>query len=129
MQTQIVAMYLMTSPHSNMIGVFHCPILYIAHETGSPLEGATEGLKKLIEGGFCTYEEDSETIWVHQMANFQIVIIILCAVIVIFYTVGLVLGLRWMVRQIRAQEEFIEERRAEIEKPSARVSVKRRFKL
>ena len=72
MQTQIVAMYLMTSPHSNMIGVFHCPILYIAHETGSPLEGATEGLKKLIQGGFCTYEEDSETIWVHQMANFQI---------------------------------------------------------
>lgn len=72
MQTQIVAMYLMTSPHSNMIGVFHCPILYIAHETGSPLEGATEGLKKLIEGGFCTYEDDSETIWVHQMANFQI---------------------------------------------------------
>jgi hypothetical protein len=72
MQSQIVAMYLMTSPHSNMIGVFHCPILYIAHETGSPLEGATKALKRLSEGGFCTYDADSETVWVHEMARFQI---------------------------------------------------------
>ena len=72
MQTQIVALYLMTSPHSNMIGVFNCPVIYISHETGSPLEGAYEGLKKLIEGGFCTYDEDSETVWIHEMAKFQI---------------------------------------------------------
>lgn len=72
MQTQIVALYLMTSPHSNMIGVFNCPVIYISHETGSPLEGANEGLKKLIEGGFCTYDEDSETVWIHEMAKFQI---------------------------------------------------------
>jgi len=72
MQTQIVAMYLMTSPHANMIGVFHCPIIYIAHETGSPLEGALKGLQNLVEGGFCTYDHDSETVWVHEMAKFQI---------------------------------------------------------
>lgn len=72
MQTQIVAMYLMTSPHANMIGVFTCPPIYISHETGSPLEGAMEGLKKLSERGFCTYDEETETIWVHEMARFQI---------------------------------------------------------
>lgn len=72
MQTQIIAVYLMTSRHSSMIGVFHCPILYMAHETGSPLEGAKESLRKLVEGGFCTYDEDSETVWVHEMARFQI---------------------------------------------------------
>ena len=72
LQTQVVAMYLMTTNHSNMIGVYHCPILYIAHETGSPLEGATKGLARLIEGGFCTYDQDSETVWVHEMAKFQI---------------------------------------------------------
>ena len=72
MQTQIVALYLMTSPHANMIGVFHCPLIYIAHETGSPLEGALKGLQRLIEGGFCTYCEESETVWVHEMAKFQI---------------------------------------------------------
>ena len=72
MQTQIIAMYLMTSRHSNMIGVFHCPVLYMAHETGSPLEGAIKSLDKLVEGGFCTYDDDSETVWVHEMARFQI---------------------------------------------------------
>ena len=72
MQTQVVAMYLMTSPHANMIGVYHCPIVYIAHETGSPIEGATKGLKRLCDDGFCTYDDDNEMVWVHEMAKFQI---------------------------------------------------------
>lgn len=69
---QIVALYLMTSPHANMIGVFHCPLLYISHETGLPFEGASEGLRSLVEAGFCTYDEATETIFVHRMAAFQI---------------------------------------------------------
>jgi len=71
-QAQLVALYLMTSPHANMIGVFHCPILYIAHETGMPFEGASEGLQRLCEGGFCEYDVSSETVWVCEMARFQI---------------------------------------------------------
>ena len=72
MQTQIVALYLMTCPHSNMIGVFHCPLIYISHETGSSLEGASKGLKTLSEGEFCTYDEETEIVWVHEMAKYQI---------------------------------------------------------
>lgn len=71
-QAQIVALYLMTCPHANMIGVFHCPIIYIAHETGSSIEGALKGLQDLCEGAFCTYDDESETVWVHEMARFQI---------------------------------------------------------
>jgi len=71
-QAQIIGMYLMTSPHSNMIGVYECPVLYMAHETGSSIEGATEGLQRLCECGFCTYDPESETVWVHEMAKFQI---------------------------------------------------------
>jgi len=70
--SQTIAFYLMTSPHSNMIGVFYCPISYIAHDIGSSFEGASESLKKLCEGGFCTYDEDAEMVWVHEMARFQI---------------------------------------------------------
>lgn len=69
---QLLAMYLMTSPHSNTTGVFHCPILYMAHEIGLPLEGATEALARLIEAGFCEYEGVSETVFVVRMATFQI---------------------------------------------------------
>jgi uncharacterized phage protein (TIGR02220 family) len=72
LQAQVIAMYLMTSPHATMIGVFHCPIIYIAHETGSTLEGALKGLQTLREGGFCTYDEVSEVVWVHEMAKFQV---------------------------------------------------------
>jgi hypothetical protein len=69
---QLVALYLMTCPHANMIGVFHCPILYISHEVGIPFEGASKALARLSEGGFCTYDEASETVFVHRMAAFQV---------------------------------------------------------
>lgn len=71
-EAQIVAMYLMSSPHSDMTGVYICPLLYIAHETGLGMEGASKGLQRLIEIDFCTYEEGSETVFVHEMAKFQI---------------------------------------------------------
>ena len=32
MEAQIVAMYLMTSPHANMLGLYYCPAMFIAHE-------------------------------------------------------------------------------------------------
>lgn len=69
---QVLALYLMTSPHANMVGVFHCPILYMAHETGLTLEGASEALQSLIEADFCTYEADSEVVFVHRMAAHQV---------------------------------------------------------
>ena len=69
---QVLALYLMTSPHANMIGVFHCPILYMAHETGLDFEGASKALQSLIEAGFCTYDDPSETVFVHRMAAYQI---------------------------------------------------------
>jgi hypothetical protein len=68
----IVAMYLMTSPHANMIGLYHLPKLYIAHETGLTIEGASKGLQRCIEALFCTYDEASEHVFVHEMARFQI---------------------------------------------------------
>ena len=70
-QCQILALYLMTNPHSNMIGVYYLPIDYICHDTGSPLEGASKGLLSLSKINFCTYDECSEFVWVHKMALHQ----------------------------------------------------------
>ena len=69
---QVLALYLMTSPHSRMSGVFHCPIMYMAHETGITLEGASKALQRLYEVGFCMYEEDTETVFVIRMAAYQV---------------------------------------------------------
>lgn len=69
---QLIAMYLMTSPHANMIGVYHCPIMYMAHETGLTIEGATKGLARLIEAGICTFDALDDVVFVHEMAAHQI---------------------------------------------------------
>lgn len=69
---QLIALYLMTGPHSTMTGVFHCPIIYISYETGTPLEGASKGLQDLINAGFCEYDEKTETVFVINMALYQI---------------------------------------------------------
>lgn len=68
----VVALYLMTSPHANMIGLYYLPKLYIAHETGLPFEGACKGLARCCEALFCTYDDASEHVFVHAMARFQI---------------------------------------------------------
>lgn len=68
----IVAMYLMTSPSSNMLGLFSQPVLYMAHETGLGLEGASKGLRDCVGAGFCSFDEASEFVWVHEMAKYQI---------------------------------------------------------
>ena len=71
-EAQLLALYLMTSPHANMIGVFHCPVLYMAHETGIPFEGALKALQSLVDADYCTYDEASESVFVHRMAAYQV---------------------------------------------------------
>ncbi len=68
----VVALYLMTSPSSNMLGLYSQPVLYMAHETGLGEEGAKKGLQRCIEAGFCSYDEESEFVFVHEMASYQI---------------------------------------------------------
>lgn len=68
----LVALYLMSSPSSNMLGLFAQPVLYMAHETGLGPEGTMKGLLKCVEVGYCSYDEESEFVWVHEMASYQI---------------------------------------------------------
>lgn len=71
-EAQIVAAYLITSPHANMIGMYHLPIAYIANDTGLSLEGASKGLQRALEAGIGAYDFDAEVVWVFKMAEFQI---------------------------------------------------------
>lgn len=71
-EAQLVGLYLLTSPHANMIGLYHLPVAYIAADTGLSIEGATKALRSTIEGGFCDYDDDAEVVWVFEMARYQI---------------------------------------------------------
>ena len=68
----VMATYLMSSPHSNMLGLYYQPMLYAAHETGLGIEGASKGLQGCIEANFCAFDEASEMVWVFEMARYQI---------------------------------------------------------
>lgn len=71
-EAQVLALYLISSPHANMYGVYYLPISFICYETGLSEEGALKGLERLSEGGFCLYDPQKEYIWVIEMARFQI---------------------------------------------------------
>lgn len=68
----IVAVYLVSSPASNMLGLYYQPMLYMAHETGLGMEGASKGLRSCVECGFCSYDDNTEMVFVHEMAAWQI---------------------------------------------------------
>lgn len=68
----VVALYLVSSPHSNMLGLYYQPKLYLAEETGLTIEGACKGLADCIASGFCSYDEETKTVWVHEMAAWQV---------------------------------------------------------
>lgn len=66
------ALYLVTCPHANAFGLYYLPLSYLAHDTGLPLQEASKALQRCCEAGFCDYDEDSEVVWVCNMARFQI---------------------------------------------------------
>src|SRR5262245_51991315 len=71
-RAQLVALYLITNPHANMIGIYYLPIVFISHEIGIPLEGAQKALQSLCDIAFCSYDEQTEYVWVHEMAFYQV---------------------------------------------------------
>lgn len=71
-EAMIVGMYLMTAPTSNMLGLYYLSLGTIAHETGLGMQGASKGLQSAIQAGFCAYDEESEVVWVYEMASYQI---------------------------------------------------------
>lgn len=71
-EATIVALYLITCPHANMLGLYYLPTMFIAHETGLGVDGAAKGLQGAIEAGFCHYDEATEVVWVVEMARYQI---------------------------------------------------------
>ena len=71
--TQLVAIYLFSNPHANMLGIYYLPEILIAHETGVPLEITQKALQNLHQIGFCSIDTELEYVWVHEMAFYQIV--------------------------------------------------------
>jgi hypothetical protein len=71
-EAQVAALYLITAPGANMIGLYYLPLPTFCHETGLTAEGASKALRSLSEGEFAHYDPPSETVWVPEMARYQL---------------------------------------------------------
>jgi len=67
-----MAINLITNAHTDILGIYHLPIPYLAHDIAISAEEATAALNKLCVFGFCRYDEKSKYIWVINMAKYQI---------------------------------------------------------
>jgi hypothetical protein len=68
---QVLALYLMTCPSSNMIGLYYLPLPVLCHELDMNEEGALKALRRVKEIDFAHYEPSEEVIWLPNMAKYQ----------------------------------------------------------
>lgn len=71
-EAQRLALYLMTCPNSNMTGLYYLPMPTICHEMQMTPEEAAGALNKVSAAGFAEYDRDTETVFVSEMARFQL---------------------------------------------------------
>lgn len=69
---QVVAIYLISCPSSNMIGLYYLPLPTLCHEVGLTTEGASKALRSLFEAQFASWDAPSEHVFVVEMAAHQI---------------------------------------------------------
>lgn len=66
-----LAAYLLTSPHSNMLGCFRVPMAYVADDLKWGLERVKEGFREVFENGFATFNESSNWVVIHKFLKWN----------------------------------------------------------
>jgi hypothetical protein len=69
---QLMAVYLLSCPSSNMIGLYYLPLPVVCHELALSRQGASKALQGLSEVGFAMWDEAAEQVFVVEMAAHQI---------------------------------------------------------
>ena len=69
---QVVALYLITAPGSNWIGLYYLPLPTLCHEVGISSESAMRTLRKLEQIDFAHYDAEREYVWIPCTAKYQI---------------------------------------------------------
>jgi hypothetical protein len=69
---QLLALYFLTNPHANMIGLYYLPLVLIRKELSLSMPQIVKGLATLGELRFAVYDADAEMVWVLDMARYQL---------------------------------------------------------
>jgi len=70
-ESRLLFIYLLSSQHRNVLGLYNLPKYYIQGDLGYSSERVSKGLLELIENGFVTYDEESETILIHNFLKYN----------------------------------------------------------
>jgi len=62
---RMLALYLLTSPHSNILGCFHLPIGYVCEDLKWDAARVAEGFAELLSKGFATHDKASKWVVLH----------------------------------------------------------------
>lgn len=68
---KLLLLYFISSPHSNMIGLYSCPLSYVARETGLDPEDVRFHTHVSLKP-FLTYDEKTEEVFVHGAARHRL---------------------------------------------------------
>jgi len=69
---QLLAVYVMTCPHANMLGCYYLPLVLIKKELAMTMPEVVKAMAALEKCEFATYDAESEVIWVYNMAAYQV---------------------------------------------------------
>jgi hypothetical protein len=69
---QVLAVYLMSNRHANMIGLYRLSADDVSYETGLKPRGIEAGWKVLADVDFARYDPVTEHVWVLTMARFRL---------------------------------------------------------
>lgn len=69
---QLLALYLATNRHTNMIGLYRLLLDDIRHETGLAVKALERGFQAVIEAEFAAYDEGSSFVWVASLARIRL---------------------------------------------------------
>lgn len=70
-KTRTIFIYLLSSPHVNMVGWYCLSLAYASADLGYPIDTISKGLKELQEKHLITYDEESEMIIVHNFLKYN----------------------------------------------------------
>ena len=69
---QLVALYLLSNPHANYMGLYRLPTIYIANDLGLSLDDVHSTLTAIEQTDFARYDSASEYVWIVEGARHQL---------------------------------------------------------
>jgi len=70
-KAKLLALYLLTGPHTNMLGCFRLPIGYVAEDLGWSNKTVSKGFSELLESGFATHDKASGWVLIHRFLDWN----------------------------------------------------------